>query len=229
MLGWRPLFTLDEGLRAHDRLVPRASWSAPRERDATLPLVRRRRPRAGALARQTPLANALLDADELDEPEPTFPLELAFCPACSLVQITETVPPEMLFRDYVYFSSFSDTMLRHARELADAARRASASSGREPGRRGREQRRLPAAALRGARACRCSASSRRGTSPRSREERGVRTIARVLRRGSLAQRLAGEGRRADVFHANNVLAHVADLNGFVAGIATRCSKTTASR
>ncbi len=52
---------------------------------------------------QTPLANALLSAHQLDEPEPTYPLELAFCPNCALVQITETVSPEVLFSEYLYF------------------------------------------------------------------------------------------------------------------------------
>lgn len=68
---------------------------------------------------RTPLANRLLARDQRDEPEPTYPLDLAFCPHCTLLQITETVPPEVLFRDYLYFSSFSDTMLRHCRESAE--------------------------------------------------------------------------------------------------------------
>src|SRR4051812_12962662 len=54
-----------------------------------------------------PLANALLTAEQLTEPEPTYPLDLAFCTRCALVQVTETVPPEQLFREYYYFSSFS--------------------------------------------------------------------------------------------------------------------------
>src|SRR5262249_24312873 len=66
-----------------------------------------------------PLENSLRTADDLDQPEPTSPLEVVFCPACTLVQITETVPPEDLFSDYLYFSSFSDTMLRHAEALAE--------------------------------------------------------------------------------------------------------------
>src|SRR5438128_1582942 len=68
---------------------------------------------------RTPLANALLSAEQLRQPEPTYPLEVAFCPDCSLLQITETVPPEKLFREYYYFSSFSDAMLAHARQLAE--------------------------------------------------------------------------------------------------------------
>ena len=68
---------------------------------------------------RTPLANSLLTAEQLEQPEPAYPLDLAFCPSCSLVQILESVPPEILFRDYVYFSSFSDTMLRHAQQLVE--------------------------------------------------------------------------------------------------------------
>ena len=69
---------------------------------------------------RTPLANSLLTAEELDRPEETYPLDLVFCPACSLVQIPQTVPPEKLFREYLYFSSFSDTMLKHAETLASS-------------------------------------------------------------------------------------------------------------
>ncbi|HEX8919890.1 MAG TPA: hypothetical protein VF766_00340, partial [Pyrinomonadaceae bacterium] len=68
---------------------------------------------------KTPLANSLLTAEQLTEPEPTYALDLAFCPRCSLVQITETVPPEELFSEYLYFSSFSDTMVAHARTIAE--------------------------------------------------------------------------------------------------------------
>src|SRR3989338_1709802 len=65
------------------------------------------------------LANALPTADQMNELERTYPLDLVFCPACTLVQITETVPPEILFRDYLYFSSFSDTVLENARVLTE--------------------------------------------------------------------------------------------------------------
>ena len=50
------------------------------------------------------------------EPEPRFPLELLFCPHCGLLQIGETVDPEILFcQDYPYYSSFSDELVRHSR------------------------------------------------------------------------------------------------------------------
>src|SRR5690242_5753097 len=67
----------------------------------------------------TPLANALLTEAQLQQEEETFPLDLVVCPECTLVQITETVSPEKLFREYFYLSSFSDTMLRHAADLAE--------------------------------------------------------------------------------------------------------------
>src|SRR3954470_5220011 len=66
-----------------------------------------------------PLANALLSANQPDAPEETYPLDLLLCSNCTLVQLAETAPPEKLFREYYYCSSFSDTMLRHSRELAE--------------------------------------------------------------------------------------------------------------
>src|ERR1044071_9542220 len=71
----------------------------------------------------TPLANALLKEKQLSEPEERFPLDLVFCPQCSLVQITETVPPEKLFHEYSYLSSFADTTLRSAEKHARAVQR----------------------------------------------------------------------------------------------------------
>ncbi len=68
---------------------------------------------------RTPLANRLLTVEQLNDPEPTHPLDLAFCTACALLQITETVSPEELFRNYLYFSSVSETMLKHSRESAE--------------------------------------------------------------------------------------------------------------
>jgi SAM-dependent methyltransferase len=165
----------------------------------------------------TPLANALLTAEQLGAPEATYPLDLAFCPACALVQITETVPPEQLFREYFYLSSFSDTMLGHAEELT--------------GRLVRE-RALDADSL----AVEVASNDgyllqyyKRagipvlGIEPAANiariatQERGIPTVCEFFGE-TLAAKLAGQGQRADVIHANNVLAHVADLNGFVRGL-----------
>src|SRR5262245_46011940 len=71
---------------------------------------------------RVPLANALLTEAELGQPEPLYPLKLVFCRDCALVQITESVPPERLFREYLYFSSFSETALESALGIAERLR-----------------------------------------------------------------------------------------------------------
>ena len=166
---------------------------------------------------RTPLANALLTREQLSQPEPLYPLDLAFCPACTLVQITQTVPPAELFADYRYFSSFSDTMLRHARSLV-----AGLISERQLGPQSLvveiasndgyllqnyTQAAVPVLGIEPA-----------ANIAREAEKRGIPTIVEFFGE-DLAARLAAEGKRADVIHAHNVLAHVADLNGFVEGIA----------
>src|SRR5262245_8032428 len=70
---------------------------------------------------QTPLADRLLTAEQLDKPELVAPLDLAFCPRCTLVQITTTVSPGVLFcEDYPYFSSVSKALLQHFAASAEA-------------------------------------------------------------------------------------------------------------
>ena len=167
----------------------------------------------------TPLANALRDASELAAPEATFPLDLAVCPRCALVQITATVPPDDLFRDYVYFSSFSDTMLKHAAELALQLTRDENL--------GPESLVVEAASNDGYLLKNYAAAGvpvlgiepARNVARVAVERHGIPTRAEFFGRDYAAQ-LVAEGFRADVFHAHNVLAHVPDLNGFVAGVRT---------
>lgn len=165
---------------------------------------------------EMPLANALLTADELGSPEHVYPLELVFCPSCTLLQITETVPPDRLFREYLYFSSFSDTVLQNAAELskkmqlrhnltADSLVVEIASNDgyllakyREMG--------IPVLGIEPARNVAQKAI-----------ERGVFTIAEFFNT-ELARQLLEQGKAADVIHANNVIAHVADLHGVIKGI-----------
>ena len=164
----------------------------------------------------SPLANRLPTPEQLAEPEPEYPLELVFCPSCALLQITETVPPEVLFRDYLYFSSFSDTMLGHCRESAERL-----IAGR---RLGPESLVVEAAsndgymlqffARRGVRVLGIEPARNIAKVAR---EKGIDTLEEFFGR-EIAEKLAAEGKRADLFLGNNVLAHVADLNGFVAGI-----------
>ncbi len=66
-----------------------------------------------------PLVNAYLHHDQLDTPEAFYPLHVYVCEHCFLVQHGTEVPPEDLFDDYAYFSSYSDTWLRHAKAYVD--------------------------------------------------------------------------------------------------------------
>lgn len=65
-----------------------------------------------------PLANSFAGPASADEAEPTFPLGIQFCPTCAIVQIPETVDPEILFRHYLYTPSASTTWREHCDELA---------------------------------------------------------------------------------------------------------------
>jgi SAM-dependent methyltransferase len=164
-----------------------------------------------------PLSDALLAPADLERAEPRYPLDVAFCSSCALVQILETVPPEQLFgADYPYFSSFTDALLEHSRTNVGARI---------------EERRLDASSLV------IELASNDGYLLQFYRERGIPVlgidpapgpVAAARAQGietlqaffgrDLATRLAAEGRRADIVHANNVLAHVADTGGFVAGI-----------
>ena len=164
---------------------------------------------------RVPLANALLTAEQLDEPEERFPLQLYFCPRCTLVQIGVTVPPERLFHDYPYASSFSDTMLAHSRALVEAliARRAPrlvVEIASNDGYLLQFYRQRGVAVL--------------GIEPAANiariavKERGIPTLVEFFDQ-RLAAKLAAEGQAADIIHAHNVLAHVPDPNEVAAGIA----------
>jgi hypothetical protein len=69
----------------------------------------------------TPPCEAFLAADELDSPEPTFPLHLRLCEDCLLLQIPALITPEDTFIEYAYFSSYSDSWVRHAKSFVDDA------------------------------------------------------------------------------------------------------------
>ena len=69
----------------------------------------------------TPPCEKFLTADELDSPEPTFPLHLRVCEDCLLLQIPALITPEDTFTEYAYFSSYSDTWVQHAKTFVDDA------------------------------------------------------------------------------------------------------------
>jgi SAM-dependent methyltransferase len=165
---------------------------------------------------ETPLANRLLRAEQLEQEEPRYPLELVLCPRCSLLQITETVPPEILFREYLYCSSFSDTMLRHSQELAErlVAERELGPSNLVMEAASNDGYLLQYFTRQNVRVCGIEPARNIARAARA---RGIPTIDEFFGT-ELANRLRADGQRADVFHANNVLAHVADTNDFVRGI-----------
>jgi SAM-dependent methyltransferase len=164
-----------------------------------------------------PLANGLLSVEQLTGREEAYPLDLVICLGCTLVQITETVPPEKLFREYFYLSSFSEALLRHAEETATRLKDLGLLNERSlvievasnDGYLLQYYKRagIPVLGIEPARNIAHVAESKHG----------IPTICEFFDE-HLAARLVAEGRRADVIHANNVLAHVADLNGFVRGL-----------
>jgi len=168
---------------------------------------------------KTPLANALLTKEQLNQPEPTYPLDLVFCPNCTLIQITETVPPEILFREYLYFSSFSDTMLSHAKELAKRLIDSHHLNGNSLV--------IEVASNDGylLQYYKKSGVPVLGIEPAvniakvAQEKLGIRTISEFFC-NNLAEQLKEQDESADVIHAHNVLAHVAGLNDFVHGMKT---------
>lgn len=165
----------------------------------------------------TPLADRLVESDASDEAELRFPLCVAFCNSCCLVQLTETVDPNILFADsYPYYSSFSPSLLDHSHEnVVDIIERRGLN----------------------ARSFVIELASNDGYLLKNYVEAGIGVLgidpadgpaASANKIGvptlcaffslDIADSLRSEGVRADIVHANNVLAHVADTNGFVAGI-----------
>ncbi|TVR19990.1 MAG: class I SAM-dependent methyltransferase [Nitriliruptor sp.] len=165
-----------------------------------------------------PLPDDFVPAHALEEGDERYPLDVAFCPACCLVQLVGDVSAERMFVDnYLYFSSFSDHLLAHSREHALQLI---------------ETRKL------GPRSLVVELASNDGYLLRNflevgvpavgvdpspgpvaaAREVGVETIKAFFGR-DVARRLVAERGRADVVVANNVMAHVPDLDDFVGGIA----------
>jgi SAM-dependent methyltransferase len=163
-----------------------------------------------------PLANNLPGPEHVGQPEPRFPLRLFLCRRCWLLQIGDIVPPTELFSNYLYFSSFSETMLRHAERAATALV--------ERDRLGEKsfvveiasndgyllrnfvQRRIP-----------CLGIEPAANIAEVARKNGIDTLIEFFGLG-LAETLASQGRQADLILGNNVFAHAPDTNDFVAGL-----------
>jgi SAM-dependent methyltransferase len=163
-----------------------------------------------------PLSNAFLTAAQLAQPEPHYPLHARVCGACMLVQLPAYASPQEIFSDYAYFSSYSESWLEHARRFARMAIERFGLGAKHlvvevASNDGYLLRNFVAAGV-----------PVLGIEPAANvaavaEKAGVPTEARFFGR-ALAQELAASGRQADLLVGNNVLAHVPDLNDFVAGL-----------
>lgn len=156
-----------------------------------------------------PLANNLLSRP--DEPAPRRPLKAVFCRDCSLVQLTESTPPDLLFRDYRYFSGQSQTMVEEARRLVDRFV--------HPGQRVIEIASNDGYLLRQAMA---RGASVLGIDPAenvaaSAQADGIPTRCAYFNPDT-ARQLRHDAGEADVMFANNVLAHVPDPHDVAEGI-----------
>ena len=165
----------------------------------------------------TPPCESFLAADELDLPEPTYPLHLRLCEDCLLLQIPALITPGDTFTEYAYFSSYSDSWVQHAKSFIDQAQER-LGLGPESfvvevaSNDGYLLQHAVAAGLRclgiepsvnvGAAAC----------------ERGVPTVSAFLDE-QLAAAVRNDHGPADLVVANNVYAHIPDLLGFTRSLA----------
>ena len=164
----------------------------------------------------SPLANSYIKTDGLNEMEPFYPLHVRLCATCFLVQLEPVARPEEIFSDYLYFSSYSDSWLEHARVYTDTVTR---RFGLNSQNRVVEiasndgyllqyfvAKGIPVLGIEPARNVAQEAI-----------RRGIATEVRFFG-NSTARDLISAGPRADLIVGNNVLAHVPDLNDFVSGL-----------
>ncbi len=164
----------------------------------------------------SPLCESYLPESELDSMEPFYPLKAYVCESCLLVQLSEYVSGEAIFSEYAYFSSYSESWLKHAENYCKKMT--------ERFGLGAHSRVVEVASNDGYLLQNFAAQGIPvlGIEPaanvaRVAIDKGVPTRVTYLGRQS-AQALADEGVSADLLVGNNVLAHVPDLNGFVEGL-----------
>jgi hypothetical protein len=163
----------------------------------------------------SPLANRFLREEQLDQMEPFYPLHALVCERCLLVQLEQFETPDAIFSDYAYFSSFSSTWLEHCKRYAEMAVERFALG---PGSRVVElasndgyllqyfvEKEIPALGIEPAANVAEVAIAN-----------GIPTLVEFFGRET-ARNLATES-SANLLIGNNVLAHVPDLNDFVAGM-----------
>ena len=164
----------------------------------------------------SPLCESYVPADKLDQMEPFYPLCVRVCDRCFLVQVREYVRAEDIYSHYAYFSSYSDSWLEHARRYVEAMIE---RFGLGPQSQVVEvasndgyllqyfvDRQVPVLGIEPA-----------ANVAEVARQKGIPTLVKFFGRETAGELIA-EGHRADLLLGNNVLAHVPDLNGFVAGL-----------
>lgn len=168
---------------------------------------------------RSPPSNAYLTRAQLNEPEKRYPLRVLVCETCWLVQTEDYVGAGDLFTDeYAYFSSVSRTFLDHAEQYVEAMR--------ERLRLGPQSLVAEIAANDGyllqyvrQRGIPCYGVEPTKSTAAAAREKGIRIVEAFFGK-KLASSLAAQGQKADLVVANNVLAHVPDINDFTGGVAT---------
>ncbi len=164
-----------------------------------------------------PHSNAYLTDLSLHDPEPWFPLKVLVCTKCWLVQTEDVVDAGQLFTaDYAYFSSYSETWLKHAEDYVRATA--------ERFNLGHESLVVELAANDGyllqyvrSRGIQCLGIEPTANTAQAARDKGIEIIQAFFTR-ELGSRLAASGKQADLVVANNVLAHVPDINDFLLGV-----------
>lgn len=164
----------------------------------------------------TPLSNSYLSAENLHQMEPFYPLHAYVCSECLLVQLSEFESPEQIFSDYSYFSSFSESWLRHAETytnnmierfgLNSQSQTVEIASNDGYLLQYFKARNIPVLGVEPAANVAMSAV-----------DKGIPTEVMFFSEKS-AEELKAKGESADLITANNVLAHVPELNDFVKGM-----------
>jgi len=166
----------------------------------------------------SPPSNSYVPADRAGLPETTYPLRAMVCDACFLVQLDEIVPPEAIFNaDYAYFSSYSTSCLTHCRAYADAmvARFGLGATSKVVEIASNDGYLLQYFVGHGVPVLGVEPSASVAEAALARD---VPTEIAFFGLET-ARRLAAQGHGADLIAAKNVMAHVPDINDFVAGVA----------
>jgi ubiquinone/menaquinone biosynthesis C-methylase UbiE len=171
-----------------------------------------------------PPSNAYLSREDLHKPELWFPLRVRVCEHCWLVQTEDYAGEDQLFtKDYAYFSSFSSSWLDHARRCVEAM---TARFGLGPHSRAVEVAANDGYLLQYVQEAGipCYGIEPTASTAHAARRKGLH-IHESFFGTVLADELAAAGQQADWMIANNVLAHVPDINDFVAGFARLLTPT----